>query len=99
MVEFGKQLQKSTRGGDVVARYGGDEYACVFLDCNSAGGMVVTDRIRGDLFDFTSRTGLTMSAGIATYEDEMSGTEPFLEAAHRALGAAQAAGGDRTELP
>ncbi len=99
VIEFGRRLQSATRKGDVIARYGGDEFVCLFVDCNASGGMVVADRLRAEMYDLTTRTGLTMSAGVATYGEGMESAEDFKAAARGALAAAQAAGGDRTGLP
>jgi diguanylate cyclase (GGDEF)-like protein len=44
---FGEGLQRATRGSDVVARYGGDEFLAILLDCNMGRIRHVLDRLNG----------------------------------------------------
>ena len=44
---FGEQLQKVTRGSDVVARYGGDEFLAVLPDCSIEQLGFVIERLNG----------------------------------------------------
>lgn len=96
---FGKLLGDATRKIDVTARHGADRFQCLLLACNLQGGVVFADRIRAEAVAFTKATGLTVSAGIASYSDDMVRRTDLEDAAARALGVAQAEGGDGIGLP
>lgn len=82
----------------MVARLSETEFVCLLVDCNTSGGIVAADRIRAAMEEFTDRTGVTLSAGIATYSAGMEERESLMNEAHEALAAAQLKGGNRTEL-
>ena len=44
--EIGAMLQRELRGPDFVARYGGDEYACVLPETDGPGGRHFIERLR-----------------------------------------------------
>jgi diguanylate cyclase (GGDEF)-like protein len=76
------------RGGDLLARLGGEEFGLLLLDCNSLAALEITERLRATVTD-----GQTCSAGIAVPRPG----EPFhsvLERADRALYEAKEAGRD-----
>jgi diguanylate cyclase (GGDEF)-like protein len=68
-------LAKEARTTDLVARYGGEEFAVVMPETDTAGAMVIAERIReriGRLVTETSQGPLkvTMSLGVATFPDD-----------------------------
>jgi diguanylate cyclase (GGDEF)-like protein len=70
-----KVLAKEARTTDVVARYGGEEFALVMPETDTAGAMVIAERIReriGKLVTETEQGPLrvTMSLGVATYPQD-----------------------------
>jgi diguanylate cyclase (GGDEF)-like protein len=79
----------SLRGTDVLARWGGEEFALLLPDCDAAGATALIERLRGTLPD-----DVTFSAGVAT---SGGGAEPraLMDAADRALYRAKAEGRDR----
>jgi GGDEF domain-containing protein len=96
--DLGQALALVTRQTDVVARYTENEFVCLLVDCNTSGGIIAADRIRASMQDFTERTGVTLSAGIATYAEWMETGEVLMNEVRRALDVAQIAGGNRTEI-
>jgi diguanylate cyclase (GGDEF)-like protein len=82
--------QAELRPGDVLARFGGDEFALLLPDCPLPNALRVVDRLRA-----ATRSGLSCSAGVA----EWDGRETLAELQHRAdalLYEAKRAGRDRT---
>lgn len=65
---FGKQLKQATRGSDVVARYGGDEFLALLPDCNIEQTRCVLSRLDGLLVP-TSEADICIhySAGWTAY--------------------------------
>ncbi|HET6510163.1 MAG TPA: diguanylate cyclase [Baekduia sp.] len=79
----------SLRATDVLARWGGEEFALLLPACDTVGATALIERLRGTLPD-----GVTFSAGLVT---SPGGEEPgaLMDAADRALYQAKAAGRDR----
>jgi diguanylate cyclase (GGDEF)-like protein len=44
---FAEQLKRATRGSDVAARYGGDEFLAILSDCEQGGVQYVLQRLTG----------------------------------------------------
>ena len=65
---FGEQLKRATRGSDVVARYGGDEFMAILPDCAVEQVRYVLDRLDG-LHVKTTKTKINIrySAGWTDY--------------------------------
>jgi diguanylate cyclase (GGDEF)-like protein len=65
---FGEQLRRVTRGSDVVARYGGDEFLAILPDCNLEQIQYVLNRLNGLHAEFTeSSFRIRYSAGWTDY--------------------------------
>ena len=70
---MGRIIHENTRGSDIKARYGGDEYIVAMPETEGMGAYVVGDRIREsieayELAGTTSTFKITASIGVATFE-------------------------------
>jgi diguanylate cyclase (GGDEF)-like protein len=100
LVEVGAVLRGSARETDVVARFGGDEFALVLPETNLEGALAVAARLRNRLATtrFLASDGasvqLTASIGVATLPDAAGSAEELLRAADKAMYRVKASGKD-----
>jgi diguanylate cyclase (GGDEF)-like protein len=91
LVETAEVIRSCSRETDVVARFGGDEFAVVLPDTGAQGAYSVAGRIRERLaaHRFLAAEGLsvrlTVSIGVATLPDVASSSDELIEAADAAM--------------
>jgi diguanylate cyclase (GGDEF)-like protein len=91
LVEAANVIRACARETDVVARFGGDEFALILPDTGREGAVAVAERIRDRIraYSFLELEGLslrlTASIGIATLPDISGSAEELLKAADRAM--------------
>ncbi|HEX7150894.1 MAG TPA: diguanylate cyclase [Thermoanaerobaculia bacterium] len=90
----GEYLESVVRGaGDVVARWGGEEFAVLLPNASEEEALVVAERLRVGV----EPQGVTASFGVATSIDAAD-AQQLVERADRALYAAKRAGRNRVQL-
>ena len=100
LVEAAAIIRSCARETDVVARFGGDEFALILPDTGREGALSVASRIRDRLrtTHFLADDGLalhlTASIGLATLPDAAPSAEELLRAADMAMYKVKAAGKD-----
>ena len=91
LVEAASVIRGSARETDVVARFGGDEFALILPDTGSEGAAAVGDRLRQRIaaHEFLTSVGLsirlTVSVGVATLPDVAASAEELVRAADGAM--------------
>jgi diguanylate cyclase (GGDEF)-like protein len=91
LVEAAAVIRSSARETDVVARFGGDEFALVLPDTGGEGAYAVGERIRERIaaHKFLAEDGLDMhltaSVGVATLPDVAASAEELVQAADKAM--------------
>ncbi len=96
---FGSVLQKFTRRQNVSGRYGGEEFISVVSDVDRDGILIFANRVREAIKNTELPWGkVSVSGGVALYQEGMGSHEVLVAAADRALYAAKDAGRDRVEV-
>ena len=99
-------LMRFTRGADVVARYGGDEFVIILPETDRVGARSVGENIRRQIEDAAfageeeSQPGgkLTTTLGLAVYPGDAPDAAKLIQAADKALYAGKEAGRGRLVL-
>ena len=90
-------IEHSTRGIDTVARLGGEEFAIIVPEADTAGALVLAERVRRAVeLEFSGeQPPLTASCGVASFPADGFERSALLAAADRALYEAKAQGRNR----
>jgi len=104
LVEAGERIKSGARETDIVARFGGDEFALILPDTGREGAMLVARRVRERVahHPFLAREGigyrLTASVGAATMPDSAVTPESLLAAADAAMYRVKGRGKDGIDM-
>ena len=95
--QVGRLLAAQARDTDVVARYGGDEFAWLMPGTPVEAALAVADRIRRLAQDLRIQMGLpiSLSLGIAACPQDASAMTDLIDFADTAMYAAKGAGGNQ----
>jgi len=95
----GRIIEKTLRRLDVVAKYGGDEFAVILPDTGRKGAILACERVRQRIARHGFHGGrgrlpvrITASIGVATYPEDARASRALLRKADRALFRAKAKG-------
>lgn len=93
---FGEILQRHTHPMHLSVRFDGMEFMALLDDFGADGARIMAEKVREAVRSHTFSWGqLTVSAGVASYEDGMPSPDFLIGAADAALYLAKARGGDQ----
>ncbi|MBV1852870.1 bifunctional diguanylate cyclase/phosphohydrolase [Catellatospora tritici] len=102
LAEVALLLRRSVRAGDLICRYGGEEFACLLPGTDGQAAVDLAERIRAGLCrtpvtvrGSSDRIRLTASFGVASAEAGQADVGKLVETADQALYRAKALGRDR----
>jgi diguanylate cyclase (GGDEF)-like protein len=99
--EVGALFSSQTRGGDIVCRYGGEEFLIILLDANLEVARQRAETLKGQVRNLQvhhrgqTLRQITISIGVAAYPDHGSSAQEMINAADKALYRAKASGRDK----
>ncbi|HET7474057.1 MAG TPA: diguanylate cyclase [Candidatus Limnocylindrales bacterium] len=84
---IGDAMRAATRTGDLLYRYGGDEFAAILPGATRIDAFEVVERIRRGVAAVPTPTGprVTISAGVACYPDDGDAKDALVAAADQSL--------------
>ena len=94
-----QEIQESTRGTDLVFRWGGDEIVVVLSDTTREGVLIAGERIRKGIRRISeeAQLDLDLSIGVAMYPEHGQNVDTLIRLADRALYIAKK-GGDKIHI-
>lgn len=102
--QIGGLLKKNLREVDTVARFGGEEFVLLLPDTDKRGAVVVAEKVRAVIAahkfvtdELRETRRITISAGVATYPDDVGEMEDLIDQADIALYRAKENGRNRVE--
>ncbi|MFA6001852.1 MAG: diguanylate cyclase [Thermoleophilia bacterium] len=105
LVDLANLISREIREIDVAVRYGGEEFIAILPDTSSELAVTVAERIRKRveskeflLFGIHQPTHITISQGIATYDDHITDVDMLVARADASLYRAKHNGRNRVEV-
>jgi diguanylate cyclase (GGDEF)-like protein len=103
LVDLARQLRVQLREIDMVARFGGDQFAMILPHTYEKGGTEVAERLRQKVAGWVFLASgnveihLTASVGLCVYPRDGASAPDLVEATHKALKFAKAMGGNQVQ--
>ncbi|AXQ98362.1 diguanylate cyclase [Pseudoalteromonas piscicida] len=96
-------LRKTLRETDTAGRYGGEEFAVTLLDTDVKGAITFAERLRSliensSIYYDEQQIKITVSLGVAVYEESFEKHEQWIEAADSALYVSKEGGRNRVTV-
>ena len=94
-------LAQNARAGDIVCRWGGEEFLILMPGSNAAAAKRRADEIRArinDQIEIVGGTRVSVSIGVASYPEHASDPDSLIDVSDRALYAAKGAGRNRVTV-
>ncbi len=101
---IGERLKRVVRSGDVVARYGGDEYIIILPNTDKKTAAIIAERIRREVnkepfYAFCNKKfSLSVTSGVATYPDDAKSRDELIGKADKAMYKGKLSGRDKVVL-
>ncbi|MBN1869476.1 MAG: sensor domain-containing diguanylate cyclase [Candidatus Omnitrophica bacterium] len=96
-------LRESSREGDYVCRYGGEEFSIILTQTNKDQGFIIAERIRQRIaeycfpkFSSEEHLKISVSVGLAVFPDHAQTKETLIAAADKAMYRAKLSGKNQT---
>ncbi|MBI4395584.1 MAG: diguanylate cyclase [Elusimicrobia bacterium] len=96
--EVGRIVRSCVRNSDIVARYGGDEFALILPKAARMDAAPVAEKIRKQIEENCYEMGVTISIGLAQYPVDAKNRDDLISAADEVLYRAKEFGGNRVSL-
>ena len=104
LLELSRKFRSQLREIDLVARFGGDQFAMILPHTFEKGGVEVAERLRRNIaawvfpLSASAQVRLAVSIGLCSYPQDGMSPPEMIEAAQKALGFAKAMGGNQVQL-